>query len=229
MVRHEEAKVALEGEIDGMVKELIHNVAAEQGIDLMECETMIDHVHVLVRAQDRAALSRAMNFIKGTSSRRLLQRVPDLKLDTGMNHFWQQRYGFKVIPEGAKASVARYIQTQKERPEKAQEVLDVIREEGEKVFREERANLPEELRGEPERPGFGGETSREIADRGELVDRDLARPVKAGEELTTAKAVEEVKALGGNKAEDIERRRRIKAGAKVERLTKRERKISVRK
>ena len=91
----------LEGEIEDMVKELIQGVAAEKGIDLVECETMIDHVHVLLRVQDRAALSRAMNFIKGSTSRRLFQRVPELKLDIGMNNLWQHRYGFKLVPESA--------------------------------------------------------------------------------------------------------------------------------
>ena len=108
----------LEGEIEDMVKELIQGVAAEKGIDLVECETMIDHVHVLLRVQDRAALSRAMNFIKGSTSRRLFQRVPELRLDIGMNNLWQHRYGFKLVPESATAPVAHYIRTQKERLEK---------------------------------------------------------------------------------------------------------------
>jgi putative transposase len=101
-----------------MVKELIGTAAAENGIDLLEYETMIDHVHVLLRAADRAGLSRAMNYLKGSTSRRLFQQVPELKLDIGMNNFWQHRYGFKVVPEGARATVGHYIRTQKERLEK---------------------------------------------------------------------------------------------------------------
>ena len=108
----------LEGEIEDLVKELIEAVAREKKIDLIECETMVDHVHVLLRVKDRAALSRAMNFIKGASSRKLFQRLPELKLDIGMNNFWQHRYGFKLVPDGARATVARYIRTQKERPQK---------------------------------------------------------------------------------------------------------------
>ena len=59
-----------------------------------------------------------MNFIKGTSSRRLFQQLPDLKMDIGMNSFWQHRYGWKVVPEGGVSSVAQYVRTQKERLEK---------------------------------------------------------------------------------------------------------------
>ena len=108
----------LEGEVDDRVAELIRSVCQEKGIDLIECETAIDHVHVLLRTSDRQELSRAMNYIKGATSRRLFQEMPELKLDIGMNNFWQHRYGFKVVPEGARETVAEYVRTQKDRLEK---------------------------------------------------------------------------------------------------------------
>jgi putative transposase len=111
-------KWLLQGDIDDIVKDLICSTCSQREIDLIECETAVDHVHVLLRAADRQALSRAMNFIKGTTSRRLFEKLPELKLDIGMNNFWQHRYGWKVVPEGGVAPVAQYIRTQKERLEK---------------------------------------------------------------------------------------------------------------
>jgi REP element-mobilizing transposase RayT len=58
-----------------------------------------------------------MNHIKGASARRIFQRVPDLKVDAGVNSFWQTRYGFKVIEPGAVPTVRKYIQTQWDRLE----------------------------------------------------------------------------------------------------------------
>ena len=108
----------LEGEVDDTVKELIKQTCAEHRIDLMECETAVDHVHVLLRVAERKELSRAMNYIKGMSSRRLFQQLPELKTDIGMNSFWQHRYGWKIVDDGAVPSVAGYIRTQKDRLEK---------------------------------------------------------------------------------------------------------------
>lgn len=111
-------KWLLLGDVDDTVKDIIASVAAEKRIDLIECETAVDHVHVLLRAADRTELSRAMNYIKGLSSKRLFERLPELKLDIGMNNFWQHRYGLKVVPEGGREAVAAYIRTQKERLDK---------------------------------------------------------------------------------------------------------------
>ena len=110
-------KWLLLGDVDDTVKDIIASVAAEKRIDLIECETAVDHVHVLLRAADRTELSRAMNYIKGLSSKRLFERLPELKLDIGMNNFWQHRYGAKVVPDAAKQSVTQYIRTQQERLE----------------------------------------------------------------------------------------------------------------
>ena len=111
-------KWLLQGDVDDLVKEIIASVAMEKRIDLVECETAVDHVHVLLRAPDRRELSRAINYIKGLTSRRLFEQLPELKLDIGMNNFWQHRYGLKVVPEGGREAVAAYIRTQKERLDK---------------------------------------------------------------------------------------------------------------
>ena len=59
-----------------------------------------------------------MDLLKGASSRKVFQRFPELKLDAGVNHFWQKRYGSKVIEPRVLATVSGYIRTQKERLEK---------------------------------------------------------------------------------------------------------------
>jgi putative transposase len=107
----------LEGDVEDTVKRLIGTVATEKRIDVLEYETCIDHVHILLRAANRAGLSRAMNYLKGLSAKRLFEEMPDLRLDIEMDHFWQRRYGWKEVPEGAKNTIAEYIRTQQDRLE----------------------------------------------------------------------------------------------------------------
>jgi len=111
-------KWLLQGDVNEAAKELTVAVAKEKGIALIECETMVDHVHLLVAAEDRAHLSSVMSLLKGATSRQLFRRFPDLKLDAGINNFWQHRYASKVVPEPAAASVGSYIRTQWDRLDK---------------------------------------------------------------------------------------------------------------
>jgi putative transposase len=108
-------KWLLQGEVGEAAKESMWTVAKDKNIRLLECETVVDHVHLLVSAEDRTCLSTAMNLLKGVTSRQILQRFPELKLDAKVGAFWQHRYAAKLVPEGAAATVGRYIRTQCDR------------------------------------------------------------------------------------------------------------------
>ncbi|MBI4288148.1 MAG: IS200/IS605 family transposase [Chloroflexi bacterium] len=110
-------KWLLLGEIEDMAKKLVPEICAQKGIDLICCETMPEHVHLLLRLRPHE-LSSAMHIIKGTTSRRIFQSFPDIKLDAHTEAFWQARYGFKTVPPEALDSTIRYIATQKDRLEK---------------------------------------------------------------------------------------------------------------
>jgi putative transposase len=113
-----ERKWLLQGDIEALVMQAIRDTADRHNIRMLECETMVDHVHVLLEVENGVALSRAINLIKGASSRRVMQTVPDIRMDAGINHFWQKRFGSKPVSPDALRTVARYIRTQKDRPEK---------------------------------------------------------------------------------------------------------------
>jgi len=111
-------KWLLLGEVEDAVKRAIRDAATEHHLGLVECETMVDHVHLLLEAAGNAALSRAMHLIKGASARRLLGCIPEIRMDAGITHFWQKRYGAKIVPSAALANVRQYIGTQQQRPER---------------------------------------------------------------------------------------------------------------
>jgi putative transposase len=111
-------KWLLRGGVGEAVKELMWTIAKDKRVRLLECETIVDHVHLLVSAEDTAHLSKAMNLLKGVTSRQIFQRFPELKLDAGLGAFWQHRYAAKLVPEPAAATVGRYVRTQWDRLEK---------------------------------------------------------------------------------------------------------------
>ena len=113
-------KWLLLGEVEDKIKELIKEIAKDKGIELLACETMVEHVHLLLKVRP-SELSKVMHLLKGVSSRRIFQAFPELKLDARTLSFWQARYGAKVVPVEALKSIIEYIKTQKDRPEKFEE------------------------------------------------------------------------------------------------------------
>ena len=92
--------------------------AVEKQMRLLECQPMIDHVHLLIEASSDDGLSWNMKLLKGRSSYELFRRLPELKLDAGQNSFWQRGFAARLVPEAQLETVRRYIQTQGERVEK---------------------------------------------------------------------------------------------------------------
>ena len=111
-------KWLLQADVEEHVRRFLNEIAQEKGIRLLEYETMVDHVHLLLQLGSEDNMSRIVNLLKGASARKVFQRFSELKLDTGVNHFWQKRYGTRVVEPRTLATVASYIRTQQERPEK---------------------------------------------------------------------------------------------------------------
>ena len=46
-------------------KQLLADIAKSKGLALIECEAIVDHLHLLLDLDDDAKLPRAMNDLKG--------------------------------------------------------------------------------------------------------------------------------------------------------------------
>src|SRR5713226_2458733 len=104
-------KWLLVGWFEEFVKKTLWDVAERHQIRLMECETMVDHVHMPLDVDDPSTLSRAMNLLKGASSRAVSLAAPEYKLDARTSHLWQKRYAAKVVGPEALPTVINYIRT----------------------------------------------------------------------------------------------------------------------
>jgi len=111
-------KWLLVGEVGDAVKGSLVETAREKSIKLLECQPMVDHVHMLVGASSAEELSWLMKLLKGRSSYEVFRRYPDLKLDAAVISFWQRGFGACAVPETELDTVRQYIRTQDERLEK---------------------------------------------------------------------------------------------------------------
>lgn len=110
-------KWLLLGDVEEAAKEHMPEIAREKGIRLLECETMVDHIHLLLEVSPEE-LPETIRLLKGGSAYKVFRQFPELKMAAHSNSFWQKRYGAKQVGDGVLSTVAQYIRTQKDRPEK---------------------------------------------------------------------------------------------------------------
>lgn len=67
------------GRVEARLKQIIDEAVTECGGDVIECETMPDHVHLLLELPPTVPLSALMQKMKGRSSRRLWAEFPQLR------------------------------------------------------------------------------------------------------------------------------------------------------
>lgn len=111
-------KWLLQGDVESAAMGFIRDVAREKHIQLLECESSIDHVHLLLRLEEGQDLPGVMSLLKGGSSYRVHRACPELELDSGSEHFWQRGYSFAVVNPGSLTTRRRYIKSQMERLDK---------------------------------------------------------------------------------------------------------------
>jgi putative transposase len=105
-------KKVLVGEIKERVHYWFSKIAEEHGFELLEYNSWINHVHMLIFVRPGEDLSYIMNMLKGVSARRIFEEFPDLKSQMGENHLWGRRFRPEEVPESDLEPVRHYIQDQ---------------------------------------------------------------------------------------------------------------------
>jgi putative transposase len=101
------------GRMEQRLKEIIAEVIAEKGAWLIECETMPDHVHLLVEVDPQFGVHKLVKAIKGRSSRVLREEFPWLR--SRLPSLWTNSYFVATVGGAPLSVIKRYVETQKDR------------------------------------------------------------------------------------------------------------------
>lgn len=99
------------GDVEARLKQIIREVCDERRCDIIELETMSDHVHLLVTVDPQYGIHRLIKQIKGRSSRLLRQEFPSLK--SRMPTLWTNSYFVATVGGATLEVVKRYVENQK--------------------------------------------------------------------------------------------------------------------
>ena len=90
---------------------IFRDLCNRKGIEIIEAELCIDHVHMLLRIPPKYSVSQIMGYLKGKSSLIIFDRHANLKYKYGNRHFWCRGYYVDTVGKNEK-KIAEYIRNQ---------------------------------------------------------------------------------------------------------------------
>jgi len=99
------------GDVELRLKQIVRDVCGELGAEIIEMETMPDHIHLLVEVDPRFGIHRLVKRIKGRSSRLLRAEFKSLK--SRLPTPWTNSYFVSTVGGAPLAIIKQYIEQQK--------------------------------------------------------------------------------------------------------------------
>ena len=109
-------KKILTGYLGKRLKAIVKEISAKSGIEIIEQEMNMDHIHVLFSSRPSIALSRFINSLKSVVSRKLRKEFPMvMKEHLWGGKFWSPSYFLASTGQVTLEAIQHYVQTQKEK------------------------------------------------------------------------------------------------------------------
>ena len=108
------------GEVKKLVENDIRMLCEWKGVEIMELNVQIDHVHLVVSIPPKVSVSNLMGTLKGKLAIKLFKSYPRLKQKPYWgNHFWSR--GYFVTTIGVDEEVIRRYVKHQEKEDKKEE------------------------------------------------------------------------------------------------------------
>ena len=90
------------GKLRNDIGKIIRGLCKRKGINIIEAECCVDHIHMLVEIPPKYSVAEVMGYIKGKSSLMIFDRHANLKYKYGNRHFWCRGYYVDTVGKNAK-------------------------------------------------------------------------------------------------------------------------------
>lgn len=105
----------LSGDVNKRLKEILHQISADNHFAITEIESDEDHIHLLIECAPQHSIPSIVKALKGVSARLLFKEFPQLKKKLWDGHLWNPSYFVVTVSEQTEAQIRTYIQNQKVR------------------------------------------------------------------------------------------------------------------
>ena len=104
-------KVLIDG-IPARLKAINIEVARSFGLEIIEQETALDHIHILFTGKPQIAASKFVNSLKSVSARLLFREFPGIKKKLWKGHLWSPSYFLASTGQVTIEDLKRYVENQ---------------------------------------------------------------------------------------------------------------------
>lgn len=101
------------GEKRAEIGKILRELCGWKGVNIIEAEVCVDHIHMLVEIPPKMSVSSFMGFLKGKSSLIIHERHANLKYKNGNRSFWCRGYYVDTAGKNTQ-KIAEYIKNQLE-------------------------------------------------------------------------------------------------------------------
>jgi len=107
-------KKLLKQRVEINIKSIIRDIELDRDFDIIEMETDIDHIHLMIQYIPRVAISAIVNRIKSVTTK----RIWNLHQNYLQKHFWKEKtfwtdgYFACSVGEASPETIANYIKNQ---------------------------------------------------------------------------------------------------------------------
>lgn len=106
----------LTDKIEQSLIEILSKIASDNDFQILEINTDLDHVHLLINCSPQHYIPDMIKALKGVSARLLMKEYGDeLKKKLWGGHLWNPSYFIATVSENTEEQIRKYIQNQKKK------------------------------------------------------------------------------------------------------------------
>lgn len=109
-------KRVLTGQVAVRTRDLLRQIAMEHEIEVISGKVAADHVHMFVSFRPLQSIAKIVQYLKGISSRVLLQEFAHLKKQFWGRHLWARGYCAVTSGNITDEMIQKYIEEQEGEP-----------------------------------------------------------------------------------------------------------------
>jgi len=105
-------KRVLSGKVASRLRELIRECSDVNRWHVSEINIMPDHVHILIQLRPDISVSKAVQLLKGRSSKVIRKEFPSLKEFYWGDNFWSEGFFVETVGQLSEEAIKKYIKNQ---------------------------------------------------------------------------------------------------------------------
>ncbi|TDW19787.1 putative transposase [Breznakia blatticola] len=103
------------------IGKIIRDLCEWKGVNILEAEVCVDHIHVLVEIPPKYSISGFMGYLKGKSSQIIYEKWGNMKFKYRGRSFWCRGYYVDTVGKNTK-KITEYIQNQLKEDREAEQL-----------------------------------------------------------------------------------------------------------